>query len=85
MIIGNTFIYFMLAPSFQTASIKLNETLGDDIIGDKPREVFDKIIGRGIDLTDLTLLYFLGNIVAIVWGLMNAQKEEVVSGRYPGF
>lgn len=82
MIIGNTFIYFMLAPSFQTVSLKLNETLRPDITADAPGNVFDKIIGRGIDLTDLTLLYFIGNIVAIVWGIMNAQEKEVLSGRY---
>ena len=82
IIIGNTFIYFSLLPAFKDTSLKLNGTLRADITTQEPAAVFDKIIGRGISGEDLTLLYYLGDIVAIVWGFMKSQEEETISGMY---
>lgn len=82
LIMGNTFLYFSLLPAFKDTSLQLNETLRDGITAQKPGEIFDKIIGRGISGEDLTLLYYLGDIVAIAWGFMKSQEEETISGMY---
>ncbi len=75
----NTFLWFSLAPAYQTTILKLNATLGPEITG-RPKEVFDNIINQG--LADFQYLIIVCDVVIIIWAVMSSQRKERLTGVY---
>ena len=79
ILVMNAFLWFSIAPGYNTTILKLNETLGADLTG-KPKQVFDKMINSGI--SDFQLLIVVSDVVIIIWAIMASQRKERITGVY---